>query len=142
MINVRSWGNFWSTSRLEMDLQEGIARDPSVPELHAPPSPLPPVISAIHMGAKKYGTMHVPILAIFACPHNFDFDRSLRTDPVKKAAVVASDTIVTARQADAFAAGEPLARVVRIANADHYVFNSNETQVLDEMDRFLASLPN
>lgn len=131
-----------SAAQFQSDLKDAIARDPSVPELHAPRGPLPPVLSAIHMGAQKYGAMHVPILAIFACPHNFDFDRSLRNDPAEKAAVVASDTVITARQADAFAAGEPSARVVRIANADHYVFNSNEAQVLDEMDHFLAKLPN
>ncbi|MGA9588084.1 MAG: hypothetical protein WBQ95_22320 [Terracidiphilus sp.] len=49
---------------------------------------------------------------------------------------------ITTRQADAFAAGEASARVVRIANADHYVFRSNEPQVLEEIERFMATLPN
>jgi hypothetical protein len=31
--------------------------------------------------------------------------------------------------------------VVRIANADHFVFNSNEKQVIEEIDRFVTSLP-
>jgi alpha-beta hydrolase superfamily lysophospholipase len=44
-------------------------------------------------------------------------------------------------QARAFEAGVPSAHVVRIPNADHYVFNSNEADVLREMNAFLAKLP-
>jgi len=36
--------------------------------------------------------------------------------------------------------GVPIARVVRIPNADHYVFESNETDVLREMNMFIARL--
>lgn len=130
-----------SVTRFHQDLEEAVGRDPSVPELHAPRGPVPPIVTAINRGAEKYGAIHVPILAIFACPHNFDFDRSLSNDAAK-AAMVASDKVITSRQADAFAAGEPSARVVRIANADHYVFRSNEPQVLEEIERFMATLPN
>jgi hypothetical protein len=77
------------------DLRDAMVRDSSVPELHAPHGPLPPVVAAINMGAEKYGAIHAPILAIFACPHNFDFDRSLRDDPAAKAAVVASDKVTS-----------------------------------------------
>jgi non-heme chloroperoxidase len=31
--------------------------------------------------------------------------------------------------------------VVRLANANHYVFKSNEADVLREMNAFLATLP-
>jgi len=49
---------------------------------------------------------------------------------------------MTVRQAaDAFARGVPTARVVRIPNADHYVYRSNEAQVIDEMRKFLKTLP-
>jgi hypothetical protein len=44
-------------------------------------------------------------------------------------------------QANAFAAGVPSARVVRVQNADHYIFISNEADVLREMRAFLAGLP-
>jgi len=44
-------------------------------------------------------------------------------------------------QADAFQAGNPQARVVRIANANHFVFRSNEADVLREMNGFIAKLP-
>ncbi|MGA7110160.1 MAG: hypothetical protein WBV28_07835 [Terracidiphilus sp.] len=96
---------------------------------------------AINLGGQKYSNIPVPVLAIFACPHNFDFDRSLRDHPSLKAEVVAEDAITTSRQADAFAAGVPTAHVVRLASADHYVFRSNEADVIREMNAFLSTLP-
>jgi pimeloyl-ACP methyl ester carboxylesterase len=42
---------------------------------------------------------------------------------------------------NAFQAGVPSARVVRIPNATHYIFISNEADVLHEMNAFLATLP-
>jgi non-heme chloroperoxidase len=35
----------------------------------------------------------------------------------------------------------PQRRVVRIARADHYVFLSNESEVLKELNAFITSLP-
>jgi hypothetical protein len=35
----------------------------------------------------------------------------------------------------------PSARVVRLPHANHYVFRSNEADVLREMNAFFASLP-
>jgi len=128
-------------SAFDRDLQEAIKRDPSVPELHPPSSAIPPIILAINLGGQKYANIPVPILAIFACPHNFDFDRALRNNPRLKAEVMAEDTFTTSRQADAFAAGVPSAHVVRLANADHYVFRSNEADVIREMNAFLSNLP-
>jgi len=43
--------------------------------------------------------------------------------------------------ADAFEKGVPTARVVRLPHASHYVFLSNETDVLREMNAFLGTLP-
>ena len=122
------------------DLQEAVKRDPSVPGLHPPSRPIPPIVLAINLGGHKYETIPVPVLAIFACPHNFDFDRMLGNNPALKAQVVAEDTFTTTRQADAFASGVPSAHVIRIANADHYVFRSNEADVVKEMDAFLSTL--
>jgi pimeloyl-ACP methyl ester carboxylesterase len=51
------------------------------------------------------------------------------------------DLEVSGAQAKAFEAGLPLARVVRLPHADHYVFRSNETDVLREMKAFINSLP-
>ena len=41
----------------------------------------------------------------------------------------------------AFESGLPQARVVRLPGAEHDVFRSNETEVLREMNSFLATLP-
>ena len=43
-------------------------------------------------------------------------------------------------QAKAFEAGLPTARVVRVPRANHYVFLSNEADVLREMETFIGSL--
>jgi hypothetical protein len=89
-------------------------------------------------GARKYTEIHGPILAIFACPHNFDF---VRNSPAAKLAMVADDFARCSAQVNAFKAGVPSAHVVRLPNADHYVFNSNEADVFREMNAFLAKLP-
>jgi hypothetical protein len=44
-------------------------------------------------------------------------------------------------QAAALQAGVPAARVVRLENASHDVFGSNESEVLREMNDFIKSLP-
>jgi pimeloyl-ACP methyl ester carboxylesterase len=80
----------------------------------------PPIPTAIQFGAEKYTEIHVPILAFFALPQVFDPH--------------------TSEQADAFEAGLPSAHVVRLQNADHFVFNSNEAEVFREMNAFLAKL--
>jgi hypothetical protein len=57
------------------------------------------------------------------------------------AAFEASDEASTGGQATAFEKGVPTARVVRSARANHYVFLSNEADVLREMNAFMAALP-
>ena len=46
----------------------------------------------------------------------------------------------TEAQASAFEKGLPHARVVRIANAGHDVYRTNEADVLREMDSFIGAL--
>ncbi|MGH7619781.1 MAG: alpha/beta fold hydrolase [Gemmatimonadaceae bacterium] len=73
----------------------------------------------------------VPVLAIYAMKPDWDTrsydDRTPDWTP--------------AQQAREFERGVPTARVVRIPNARHDVFRSNETQVLSEMRAFIATLP-
>lgn len=128
-------------SRFDRDLQEAMKRNAGVPALHPPAAAIPPITLAINLGGRKYSDISVPILAIFACPHNFDFDRALRNTPSLKAQIIAEDAFTTSRQADAFAAGVPSAHVVRLANADHYVFRSNEKDVIQEVNSFVSNLP-
>jgi len=76
----------------------------------------PTVQEAIHAGMQKYTDIPVPILAIFAGSALW-------------------------LQAKAFETGLPSARVVRLPDATHYVFQSNEADVLHEMNAFIDSLP-
>lgn len=126
-----------STSHLERDLQ-GLNQRLALMPPPAPPPP-PPIGLAIRFGEQKYTQISVPTLAIFACPHNFD--PMFRNASAAKTAMIASDRASCTAQADAFHAGVPSARVVRLPNANHYVFNSNEADVIREMNAFLAQLP-
>ena len=123
-----------SVSQYERDLKEVTKQMVSMPDMPPPP----PIITAIQFGGKKYTEIHVPILAIFACPHNLD--AAFRGNPKAKAVAVAVDLTRTTEQANAFATGLPSAHVVRLPNADHYVFNSNEADIVREMNVFLAKL--
>jgi pimeloyl-ACP methyl ester carboxylesterase len=103
-----------------------------------PPSPdekIPPVIRAIVTGVKKYTTIPVPILAIYAVPRRMPASVS-----AEDRAQTAELDKATAAQANAFEKGVPTARVVRIPNAGHYVHRTNEADVLREMDAFIAGL--
>jgi non-heme chloroperoxidase len=111
------------------DSNVNVASMPPIP-------PRPPIQAALNFGVQKYTHIPVPTLAIFACPHNWD--RVFRNDPAMKAARMAADRVSCNAQANAFEAGVPSAHVVRLPNADHYVFNSNEADVLREMNSFLT----
>jgi pimeloyl-ACP methyl ester carboxylesterase len=90
-------------------------------------------------GGQKYTDIRLPVLAIFAVPH--DLGPALGGDPTARAAFEARDTVTAGAQADAFEKGIPSARVVRLPHAHHYVFLSNEADVLREMNAFIARLP-
>lgn len=122
-----------SLPQFETDLQ-GIQK-----QLTSTPAPPPPAIPwAITVGEQKYTSIHVPVLAIFADPH--DPGPMFKNDPTARAAAVASDLASTTAQAKAFQAGIPSAHVVLLPNANHYVFKSNEADVVREMNAFLAKL--
>jgi non-heme chloroperoxidase len=62
-------------------------------------------------------------------------------DAASHAAVAAADLERQTRLANAFEAGVPSAKVIRLPNANHYVFRSNEAEVLHAMNDFLGKLP-
>jgi non-heme chloroperoxidase len=125
-----------SVSHLERDLPEDVKRLASMPG--APPPPPPPISLAMLFGEQRYTEINVPILAIFAVPHSFE--GAPDTTPAAKAAMAAADLAHTSALANAFEAGVPSAHVVRLLNADHYLFRSNEAEALGEMNLFLAKL--
>ena len=124
-----------ATARFETVLHQSNAEIVNMPPL----PPRSPIGAAVNFGAQKYTSIPVPALAIYACPH--DWGRFFPNDPTHRAALLADDTARCTGWADAFSHGVPGARIVRIPNADHYVFNSNEADVVREMNDFLAKLP-
>lgn len=130
-----------ATQQFEKDLQQMTKEMPNVP---APPTPPPPprrpaIPAAIQFGEQKYTKIDAPILAIFAIPH--DPGPLFKDYPAAKAAIVEADRERFSAQANAFEAGLPSAHVVRLPNASHYVFRSNEADVIREMNAFLSKLP-
>jgi len=105
----------------------------------AQPTPaLPPIQQAILAGTQKYTDIRVPALAIYAVPHATGQPYK---DDAARVAAEARDEANTGAQAKAFESGVPSARVVRLPHANHYVFFSNEADVLREMNAFLGTLP-
>ena len=100
-----------------------------------PEDKIPPVIRAIITGTRQYTRIPVPVLAIYAVPR-----RMQATAPADDRAQSAELDKKTAAQADAFEKGVPTARVVRIANAGHYVHGTNEAEVLKEIQQFVSGL--
>ena len=90
-------------------------------------------VDAVDSIKKKYGTLHLPVLAIFAVPQKCTKDCD---SPDAK--IWAADQ---AASADAFEAVNPRARVVRLGNSRHSVWKSNEDEVLREMNAFMDGLP-
>jgi hypothetical protein len=85
-------------------------------------------------GQQKFTHLNgVPVLAIFALPHTVGSGASEESK--------LRDQTRTAAQAAAFERGVAAARVIRIPNADHYVFRSHEENVVREIGAFLDLLP-
>jgi pimeloyl-ACP methyl ester carboxylesterase len=96
---------------------------------------------AIREGDGRFTDIRGPVLAIFAVAN--DPGKVDTNDP---AAVEAANAYVevqtarTKRRASAFQRGVPQARVVLIDRADHYVFLSNQAEVIRELRDFISTL--
>jgi pimeloyl-ACP methyl ester carboxylesterase len=83
----------------------------------------PAAATAIDAGVRRYAAMDsLPTLAVYAIP------------------AVASEAKDQLAQAAAFEHAHAHARVVRLTGANHYVFLSNEPEVLAELTTFLRAL--
>ena len=99
--------------------------------------------AVIQEGRKKYANIPVPALVIFAIPYGLRKWVEDSTDPtVREAAKAfsAAEAALMTRQAKAFEDGVPTAHVVRLPGADHFVYLSNEADVLREMKSFVSTL--
>jgi non-heme chloroperoxidase len=122
----------------ERDLKEMQKNLPEPPPARQTQPQVSPVTQAILAGEQKYTDIRVPVLAIYALPHATGQPFK---DDAARAAAEARDEATTGAQAKAFESGVPSARVVRLPHANHYVFFSNEPDVLREMNAFLSNLP-
>ena len=115
--------------------------NPAYVEPTPPPGvTLPPIFQAVEAGQQRYaGPIRDPILAIFAVPH--DMKEMYANDPAAQKTAEAEDLVKTGAQVEAFQRGLPSARVVRLPHANHYVFDSNQAEVLTEVDAFIGTLP-
>lgn len=94
-------------------------------------------------GMKTYVDIPIPALVFFGIPHGLGSWIDNSTDPkVREQAKVYTGalTALTARQAKAIEDSVATARVVKLPGAHHYVYLSNEADVLREMRSFLGRL--
>jgi pimeloyl-ACP methyl ester carboxylesterase len=96
---------------------------------------MPAIQRAVWEGVQRYTDIRAPILAIFALVTVSGPEGSRE----RSADEAWNQTIED--QARAFEEGLPSARVVRLADARHFVFRTNEADVLRETEAFIASLP-
>ncbi len=98
----------------------------------------PPELRALLGGTKSFkGPINLPILAIFAYPKNYShLPKAYRTAQKIKENNAADDAEISG-----FTRGLPNAKVIRIANADHFIYVSNQTDVLRDINGFIGALP-
>jgi len=114
-----------SLPRMERDLRESQRAMQAIPDSGwSRAVQWPAVMHALLMGTQKYTNLQCPALAFYAVPRD------------------SADAADMQAQATAFERGVPGARVVRLTNATHWVWESNEADVLREMNVFIGHLPN
>jgi non-heme chloroperoxidase len=118
---------------LQTGLEQYAAILKTLKELPAlPMTPQQLAADAIQANSRKYTAIRAPVLAIIAVPHACE--PNCEKPQVK--ALAEEDKL----RADAFAAGNPNARIIRLAYAQHDIFKSNEADVSREMNAFMTNL--
>lgn len=122
-------------------LQKGLEAHLSDLEALSPKPPALPytnesaVFNAIMRGERKFTEIRVPVLAIFASPPEI-----ARNPSPEAKAMAEAYTAEAARQSAAFERAVPAARVIRLPYANHFVWRSNERDVVSAMNAFLSGL--
>jgi non-heme chloroperoxidase len=94
-------------------------------------------------GTKKYTEIPAPALIIFANPHGQGRWVNDNTDPAVQAAARTYSRALeslTEKQKEAVENGVPSAHVIVLLGAHHYVFLSNESDVLSAIQSFVGEL--
>lgn len=107
-------------------------------EPEPPDTPEERIEMAIQLGEQEFGRLKCPVLAISAVPHSFG--NRFKNNPSALKAAQSRDEARTTALADAFQKLNPQATVLRIKNASHAIFISNEAEVLRAMNAFIATL--
>ena len=108
------------------------------PEGHVGPMRPFPGGRSLLAGAKKYVEIRTPALFLVSSQSPGRWAET-STDPVIKAQMAAMSALQD-RQAKSIEDGLPGARVVKLPGANHYVYLSNEADVLREMRAFVRGL--
>jgi len=90
------------------------------------------VATAIDSNFRPYKTIAVPILALAAVPQRCAKDCD--------SATAKAGAAVVEKQAQFVAASNPGLRLVRLAHADHFVWHTNQADVVREMNSFMDGL--
>jgi pimeloyl-ACP methyl ester carboxylesterase len=124
--------------RVEKEIKERQQDMGNLPPTSVSPK-MTPDLFAIMEGRERFTTIHAPALVIFA-----DGDNPISGDDPQSRAQAARQALMKRNKESQYAAFTrqvPSAHVVRIQHATHYVFRSNEADVLREMNNFIATLP-
>ncbi len=90
---------------------------------NSPPGPIDnPYSVALLDGQERFTQIALPVLAIFNVPHSPFFRSTMEN------------------QVHAFEVQVPQARIIRIENADHYLFQSKEADVVRDVNDFIEGL--
>lgn len=104
--------------------------------------PGPQMFMTMMTSSKKYANVPVPALAVFAIPNVPETWMTKSLDPATQNAAdtyFARLNFLKEKQAKVFEDGVPDARVIKVRGT-HYIFLSNESDVLREIRSFLSSL--
>jgi non-heme chloroperoxidase len=108
-----------SVKRVEEELQQ---RKDDLAQISQPGPIENPYSVAILDGQEVFTEIRVPVLAIFNVPRTPVFRRTMEN------------------QVKTFEAQAPQAKILRIENADHYLFQSKEAEVLGDVREFVEGL--
>jgi pimeloyl-ACP methyl ester carboxylesterase len=89
---------------------------------------------AVVSGVRKYTLIPVPVLALYAIP------KAGENIPPAVRAQIEAQAAQAMLVADRFEKGNPAARVVRLPGASHLIWESNEAEVIREMNMFMDGL--
>jgi alpha-beta hydrolase superfamily lysophospholipase len=129
----------------ESELRNDFATNPdgSMGEYQTPIS----VQHAITAGMRKpdYSGVRVPVLAFYTLPASLETEMERyppktaeERDAMKQ--VFAADLAWARRSIDRMRSGVPAARIVELPGAKHFIFFSNELEVLREIRQFVTTL--